>query len=276
MSFLAMIAALLIRQMGDAGSALQQDGWFRDWCRWLAGLGMPGGLVCAVAVILPSMALWWLLGKVHWWLFGLLWLALATAALLYAFGRGAYQDLLAQYRNSCSEGDSEPLQQFALERLNADPEVLEAEGFHHWLQQRLCYLGYQRWFAVLFWFLLLGPAGAVAYRLLQLYASETPDSPAPEVLHWVDWLPCRALCAVFTLTGDFVASSNSLLASLDDFHRPAENVLITVARASLGLGEEPVNDAECNAAEEAEAIQGLFGRAAVAWVLIISLWVVLF
>ena len=65
-------------------------------------------------------------------------------------------------------------------------------------------------FAVLFWFIVLGPAGAVLYRFSRLLAEQTYVEDSPQIREgaskWIaclDWLPVRLLGLCFTLAGHF-------------------------------------------------------------------------
>ncbi|KAF1015109.1 MAG: hypothetical protein GAK31_02597 [Stenotrophomonas maltophilia] len=69
----------------------------------------------------------------------------------------------------------------------------------------------RRWFAVLFWFLLLGPVGALAYRLLALMAESpmrlrVPVEPlalAQRLLAWIEWLVAQLMAFSMALVGNF-------------------------------------------------------------------------
>lgn len=79
----------------------------------------------------------------------------------------------------------------------------------------LLWQGYQSFFAVIFWYALLGPVAALAYRLLAL-ALEHARQPAlreqaARVRHILDWLPVRALVLSFALVGNFLAVIRVLL-----------------------------------------------------------------
>ncbi|TGQ49636.1 hypothetical protein, partial [Mesorhizobium sp. M4B.F.Ca.ET.211.01.1.1] len=68
-----------------------------------------------------------------------------------------------------------------------------------------------RWFAVLFWFLLLGPAGALGYRLLALMAespmrARVPVEPlalAQRLLGWIEWPVAQLMAFSMALVGNF-------------------------------------------------------------------------
>jgi cobalamin biosynthesis protein CobD/CbiB len=72
---------------------------------------------------------------------------------------------------------------------------------------------HRQMFSVLFWFVLLGPAGAVLYRLAsvlnykwgELDQAEAGDFGqfASRVFGWIDWLPVRLSAISFAVVGDF-------------------------------------------------------------------------
>jgi AmpE protein len=155
-------------------------------------------------------------------------------------------------------------------------EETSPEDVQIYVQRLLIYEGYQGWFAILFFFLILGPEGALAYRLLQLYSRVSEVSLAQQLLFYADWLPVRLVAATFSLTGDFLASRDELLSSFSQASQSGDDVLISTARAALGLKRGDVQgDAGEIAAAEVNQIEALLSRCAVFWLGSISLLVVL-
>ena len=59
-------------------------------------------------------------------------------------------------------------------------------------------------FAVLFWYLVLGPVGILAYRLISLSQGLTAVAgQASALLNWFDWLPVRMTALLYLLAGNF-------------------------------------------------------------------------
>ena len=65
-------------------------------------------------------------------------------------------------------------------------------------------------FAPIFWFVVLGPAGAVLYRLahlltLEWHAHENNafNQFTKQAFEWLDWLPARVTASSFAIVGDF-------------------------------------------------------------------------
>lgn len=85
--------------------------------------------------------------------------------------------------------------------LHQDPQL-----FHQGFVRAILTAAYQRIFAVLFWFVLLGPAGAVLYRTIALSATQSTlglDKIGNVVLGVLDWIPIRLFTFIFALGGHF-------------------------------------------------------------------------
>ena len=279
MSFLALIVALILVQGWPFGPLLHRDDWFRRWRAWLHNLGLAGIFGTLVAVGIPALCLQFVLDAVQPVLFGLLWIALAVAALLYAVGRGDLSGQLEQYRSQLRRDDFEGAYLYACGEMgrfeSRDGQDLSPGAVHESIQREFLYRGYEHWFAILFYFLVLGPAGAVAYRLLHLIPPG--EAGLPRLLFFVDWIPARLLAAAFTVTGNFVESWDELLDSLTAPDMTAPAVLYSVAMAATGEDRRPAPDTGYGvfAARQNEYLTALMRRSFVFWLVLISALVVL-
>ena len=124
--------------------------------------------------------------------------------------------------------------------------------------------------------MLLGPGGALAYRLLQLSCDETASAQRRRCLFLVDWVPARVLAASFALTGDFIGSRSALLSALQDASLEADELLSGVAIHALG-GEPSPPDADdvlvAWATAQNRELGALLARSAVCWIAVLSLLV---
>ncbi len=162
----AVLVALALGHVAPAAAAsLRRFDGFRRWLGWLDARGGkawqgPAGVALALLPPLLLMALLaWLLRGV---LFGLPSLLLGVAVLAWCWGpRDLDRDIEA-----IIDADDAATRQAAVRNLQSAggslrediPSLVEATVLN----------ALRRWFAVLFWFLLLGPAGALGYRLLAL------------------------------------------------------------------------------------------------------------
>lgn len=283
MTFLAMIVALIVLKLQGDKSPVHEDNWFSSLQRTCRGFGFSPTVSLVVYVAVPVVLVRLMLNAVDSWLFGLIWIGGAALILLYSFGREPFDTLTQRYRSHCRNGDFEAAYLYAQEELEIDPQNLEVsspETAHEAIQTQLLYLGYQRWFAVLFYFVLLGPFASLAYRLLQL-SRKTPESAmAVKILFYLDWIPTRLLSSGFALTGNFLGSRDRLLASFSEVDQASGNVLLAVGRAAIGVSPVSEHDQQRPfseiAAQEAGDLRDLMSRSAGAWLLAISLIVLFF
>ena len=84
-------------------------------------------------------------------------------------------------------------------------EQEDLSELHKYVFTAIVYLGFERWFVVIFWYLFLGPSGALAYRLDFLYSRHPCTDEASiakqfqRLMHWVEWLPAQLLGLSFAL-----------------------------------------------------------------------------
>lgn len=277
MSFLALVLALVVLQIWGNGGSVQRDTALFRWQSRVSGWQLNGALGLALVVLLPSLLASWLLDAVEGLLFGLIWIALATALLLYSFGRGDFDERVARYRHALAVSDFEGAW-LALSRelhcgLDADPDSPAA--MHRLLLRGLFYDACQRWFAVVVYFLLLGPAGALAYRLLQLCRHQFEASLVERCLFFADWLPSRLLAATFTLSGSFVRCRDVLMDSLREPALAADEILARVGIQALA--DDPLIAGQAApgpaAAEQVAGMRSLLSRSAACWVALLALLV---
>lgn len=271
MNFLALIIAVVLDRFSGLGGRLRCNEWFRHWQVILEGLGLGGWLYPVVSVLGPVVLAGLLLQAVSGALFGLAWIALASVIVLYSFGRGDLDELQAHYRSQSRREDFQGawigvqagIPGFEIEG------ATDAEGAHAMVQRAFLYQSYQRWFGVLFYYLPLGPLGALAYRLVQLMYAGERNSP---VLYWLDWLPARALAATFAITGNFSAGIDKLWELLRTPSVTAEALLHTVAGAAADRVDGDFSGQL--AARQNETQSALLRRSAVCWIAVISLLVI--
>ncbi len=212
-TLLAVVVALALGHLlhGAAGS-LRDYAWFRRWLHWLdarlpeSGLWHgPFGLVPALlpALVLVGLLQWLLSG--HW--LGLPSLLLGIAVLFHAWGpRNLDHDVDAVL--DATTGDERLAAAARLwpaarrEQARVDGPVLVGAVFD-------CAL--RRWFAVLLWFLLLGPVGALGYRLLAILAEDAISDEMParvvaaarSLLAVLDWPVAQLMALSLALVGNF-------------------------------------------------------------------------
>jgi AmpE protein len=232
MKFLVVLICLLINHYWREQRNISAEAWFPAFQSWLGArlkqvpavavrfeLVFPAALLL-LPLLLLVLVLWVSAGL----MLGFVTLALHILVLLIAFDRLNIIHLSGQYLSQWRAGDYEGawrlLEEQAPDRFAGS--FVEYSGLHKKFFEVVVASYFERLFAVIFWYLLLGPIGVLLYAAARLIArneseneSTWQDALIPRLVFILEWLPARALALTFSLAGDFVAA----------FHRLRENFL---------------------------------------------------
>lgn len=243
MTFVGILVALLLERL---------LGHFDGWGRPLVFLSvmrvahtvLPAWLVRSplwplLVVALPALAVWRIRGQLE---DPVVELVFSAAVLLLCLGpRDLAEDVYALLA-ARAQGDT-PKTNALARALQRGPNPGES---HRSLLGALFIQSHEKLFGVLLWFFVLGPAGALAYRLasrLPRFLDETlPDSPAARAADWLHavlaWAPGRVTALLYALAGsldDGVSAWRQLLGQPEhEWRRQTWAVLAEVPAAALG------------------------------------------
>lgn len=262
MIFLSLVAVLAIVYWLGSASFLQYDGWFK----WLSnrlqkvpGLSAAPALPLAISLLIPLIVLVVAFVLIHE-LAGKQYLFfLYVPVLLYSLGRGNILTDVQEYIALATRGDSVAAAQL-LDRLRASgpaADVSDWRGLHTEALKVFAYRGFERMFAVLFWFFIAGPFGALLYRLSVLYRdfAETGSEAQTVANQWL-WLlelpSVRLMGITWALVGNF--ETCPLRKNLLDMQSSSDYVLNECLRGALGAPTDCSVSAmkQMNPAEQAE------------------------
>ena len=176
--------------------------WWTAWFERVAA-SSPGGapLLCVAApVVVCAIVQWGLRGN----LFGLGALLFAVLVLFWCWGpRDLERDVEAVEKAPDSERRSAAAQALRPDGRSGtvafEAEALVSATFESALK---------RWFGVLFWFAVLGPAGALLYRLLQVCAAtpaQLDNAATRRAVMAFDWLPAHGVALALAIASNFDA-----------------------------------------------------------------------
>ncbi len=272
------------------GGPLHNDGWFSKLQRRVDAIRPDFWFGFVLLVVVPCVVIA-LLYSVLEQLFGAAaMLILGTAALYFSFGRADFNGLIERFLARCDVGDYEG-GALVLEQAGAEIEAGDAASFGRKASRTFIYEGFQRWFPAVFYFLLLGPFWAVAYRLIQL-SSDDHRVPVGSLRHLADWLPSRLLLLTFAVVGNFETTFSVLRDSALDPNIETDELLLQGAEHALARASDVVravdgadaaatsSDAEHSAADadpaaQVRRVQELLKRSMALWVILASIVAIL-
>jgi AmpE protein len=256
LTLIAVVLSLVLGHVVPALSVLRRYDWFVAWLQSLsrvfAGQGAwqgRFGLLLAVGapVALVGLVQWALHGRMY----GLPAFAFALVALIYTWGPRDL-DLDVDAVIDAPDAGSRRVAAHALFPEGGEP-VIEGPA----LVEAVFRCALWRWFGVLFWFLIAGAAGAVAYRLVSLSAQGEARRTLPAAqseaaglfIALLNWPVAHLMAFGLALAANF----DTVLAAWRDWHARHG-----VGRLDLGfLGAAARASVDCELAEEdAYAIDG--------------------
>lgn len=298
MIFLSLIVVLLLVQWWGSGAPLQYDAWFIRWSDTLKSVRFIGGspvvhftltlLIPAVILALLVYGITTLLSA-NWLFF------IYVPALLYSLGRGNFSAEVKAYIAASERGDnvvasklSDELRGGAMaDEISA--EVADWSALHRETLRVISYRGFERMFAVLFWFFIFGAVGALVYRLSVIYRERETVATARGRLaaRWlwlVEWPAVRVMGLTWALVGNFETCYRCWQARLLDVKHSSTILLNHNLRGALGVGDPDMGG--CDTADNEPVIRPdepvyslsliksslpLFSRSLLLWVCVIAL-----
>lgn len=213
MALLAIIISLFIERVWASLGEVRSFVWFDLVTERLRGKGrqgpMAGTLGVVVVVGLPlavlAMAQSLLAGL------GPLSFAFAVAVLLYSLGPRDLDADVHHFLNAWEQGDEPKAQAYAqqIHAVTGGPYNTDALG--RGVVEGILVAAHERWFGVIFWFMVLGPLGALWFRLacqlrdrcLRQHEQDAFVNAALMMHHILAWVPVRLTLLSYALGGSF-------------------------------------------------------------------------
>ncbi len=215
MVLIAVIISLAIERIWDALVDLRAFAWFERYTqRFRAGLGTgrvwDGPLGVFLVLLIPLLVVA-LLQQALAGLWGLLAFVFAVIVLLFSLGPRDLDADVQRFLNAWEQGNEEKARAAARHITGLLNEPADAAALGRAVLEGIVVAAHERIIGVIFWFALLGPLGALLFRLscelknkYQHGGEQGGFAQAALVLHGVlSWLPCRLTVLGFALTGSF-------------------------------------------------------------------------
>lgn len=241
-------------------------------------------ILIVLLLALPVLAVILILGDA---LLGFPYLILAIVVLFFSFGPQDIGEDVDEYCKAIEEGDEERIQQTAKAIIESDVPEDELARIHR-VEEAVCVQANNRLFAIIFWFVVLGPLGAWTYRATDLIRrravfcasrDEVCDGTTDRIrdaavmLHgWLAWIPARLTAIGYAAAGHFDAAVGAWRApseqKSDSTSEYNEHLLARVGVSALALAED--EDLVQRAKNGAMAANRLVFRLLMIWAVVIA------
>jgi len=240
--------------------------------------------VLVIVLVLPVFLVRLGLGDT---LYGFPYLILAILVLFFSLGPKDIGEDVDEYCRAIEEDDPTRIQETARALIESDVPEDAAERIRM-VEESVCIQANNRLFAVVFWFVLLGPVGAWTYRVTDLIrrravfnalradlGDETPLTAASEMLHgWLVWIPARLTAIGYAMAGSFDGALSAWRKADDSVpstsHGQSERLLARVGTGALGLRDEEGESLADRGIRGATSANGLVYRLLFIWAAVIG------
>lgn len=209
MALISIIIGLLIDRAFRHMHDLRELSWFefltRKTTTWLGTSN--GVLQLLVVLFLPVLVIAGIQFLLSDLLFDLLYMMFGIIVFTYSLGPACLSSDIEYYLDARRLGDEDEALHYAgalTERAaSTSPDQQTSD-----VTRAILYAANERIFAVIFWFVIIGPAGAILYRLATSVSKQDDINerikPAAILFQGVlTWVPARMLALGYALTGHF-------------------------------------------------------------------------
>ena len=278
MNLISILIALAVETLYRPVSSYRRYDWLMDLSsRFYQNLSAqswrdtPAGVILMVA--LPCLAVWLIsamlagVTSLFGFLFGLL-------VLIYCIGPRDLLDDVHRFAEAVRADDTETARALAGEILGQEVEG-DREALAIAVRDAIPLAANTRVLGILFWFMIMGPVGAVLFRYACLLRHESGWSDgftrSLERLHEILLWPSARLSVIgFALVGSFVDTISNWKSAADFWQRDSEELLrlsgLGAIRHELDEGAE-----EGAAVEAVHSMLALMKRTLIIWLVILAL-----
>jgi AmpE protein len=259
MKLIALLIGLIVERLATQLFHLRELRWldhlidagFRQAARLANWPAVIPVTVLAVLLVIPVFLPIFLLGDAMYG--GFPYLILAIVVLFFSLGPKDIGEEVEEYCTALEAEDDERIAITAKALIEHDMPVEAVERTRQ-VEEAVCVQANNRLFAVIFWFVLLGPFGAWTFRVTDLirrravFKATRDDSgetatavrDAAINLHgWLAWVPARLTAVGYALAGSFDAALHAWRAPDDvaSLHQSeqSEKLLARVGTAALSI-----------------------------------------
>jgi AmpE protein len=283
MALLAIVISLFIERAWAAVGEWRSFAWFGRFVArvreggWGQRWSGTAGVIAVMALPLVAVTVVYvLLGKV----FAVLGFAFAVAVLLFCFGPRDLDGDVHRFLNAWEHGDEVRVQEYARGIYEVTGKSYRSGMVARGVVEGILVSAHESWFGVIFWFVVLGPLGALWYRLACVLreiclrrGEEDAFKDAALIMHHIlAWIPVRLTLLNYALAGSFADTFEALRSRnygwMSDWLVNNYSLLIQGGLGALQLDQEW-------SADDAQVVDGRQVRAALGLVLRTLIFVII-
>jgi AmpE protein len=277
MKLIALLIGLIVERLATQQFHLRELRWldqlidagFRQVIRFANWPAVIPVLILALLLVMPVFLMLFALGDAMYG--GFPYMILAIIVLFFSLGPKDIGEDVDEYCKALEADDDERISKTAKALIEKEVPEDSRERIRR-VEEAVCVQANNRLFAVIFWFVVLGPLGAWSFRVTDLirrravFKATREDSgdavdavrDAAISLHgWLAWIPARLTSVGYAMAGSFDAALHAWRAPGDEraLHQSeqSEHLLARVGVAALAIHD---------IADEADAERGIRGARA--------------
>ncbi|MDH5389096.1 MAG: regulatory signaling modulator protein AmpE [Gammaproteobacteria bacterium] len=272
MALISIILSLMLDHSFRHWHHLRDISWFERYSRTLSGFIKTDNGWIKLAAVLAAPVL--VLVVLQFALFDILWdipfLLLSFPVLFYCLGPDCLISDIEAYLDARSLGDDDEALHYASVLTGRSASTAPDQQITD-VTRAILSATNERVFAVLFWFVLLGPLGAVLYRFATNISKQDDDRTMQDTAILVQsamaWAPARLLSIGYALSGHFDGAVHAY------HNRPhEENIALANYDVLISTGLGALSDQECS--DEISCIRSarsLVTRSILVWIAVLAL-----
>ncbi len=270
MKLVVILICLALLRYVSVGRTPTRYNWFQSYAatlqKYLTFVKQPWLITLVILLPLLIIALLLQLGLAHG-IFYILEFIFNIAILWYCLWPVSLQEHL----DSSLEKNKSANDHSDNEINDEDAVQPEGEDLRALTEALLCHAN-TRTFAVLFWYVVLGPFGAVLYRMvsqLTKLSSRPQDmlNAIATVAHTLDWIPARLVGLGYALAGNFVKGFQQWMHYAGRGLASNQDLLIMSGLAAMDINPDTPADAE-----QARQTLRLIDRSLIVWIVVIAIF----
>lgn len=282
MKLIAMLIALAIRPYLSSLERYRDPQPLMAYFGWTCKRSAFSFLTCQIRFTLALIPLLGVAYLVQYLVsdlaFGLGGLLLSIVVLIYTLGTQSFINHLDPFIKAWEAGDYEQAKYQALGFATPEFPIEETDDLPWQVTRHILVNANEKIFSILFWFVLLGPIGALGWHILLVlrdYAFKCEEETdifkrtTHMTLHVVGWIPARLGAISYAAVGSFTDSIDKWFKCGKTWSDSNAGLLF-----SAGLGAMQIDNDEASAAshtiDEVRASKQLVTRATILWIAVIA------